>query len=142
MWNRTSAYSGRGSVLPNSTKRTLMGCADPPSKGVGAPHQCSRVNKKRSGWGGVCHVPRIVRTRMCVVGFVSQAGTVVRGGCVRLGDIDGEQARHKTHHVVVQVPAITIVYTAFTLCRTFEKQSKGGGPGGWGIANSAHKHNR
>ena len=23
-----------------------MGCADPPSKGVGAPHQCSRVNKK------------------------------------------------------------------------------------------------
>ena len=28
-----------------------MGCADPPSKGVGAPHQCSRVSKKRSGWG-------------------------------------------------------------------------------------------
>ena len=30
---------------------TLMGCADPPSKGVGASHQCSRLNKKRSGWG-------------------------------------------------------------------------------------------
>ena len=28
-----------------------MGCADPPSKGVGAPHQCSRVNEQRSGWG-------------------------------------------------------------------------------------------
>ena len=28
-----------------------MGCADPPSKRVGAPHQCSRVNQKRSGWG-------------------------------------------------------------------------------------------
>ena len=24
-----------------------------PSKGVGAPHQCSRVNKKRSGWGSL-----------------------------------------------------------------------------------------
>ena len=32
-------------------ERTLMGCADPPSKGLGAPHQCSRVNKKRSRWG-------------------------------------------------------------------------------------------
>ena len=35
-------------------ERTLMGCANPPSKpskGVGAPHQCSRVKKKRSGWG-------------------------------------------------------------------------------------------
>ena len=33
-----------------------MGCADPPSKaskGVGAPHQCSRVHQKRSGWGVV-----------------------------------------------------------------------------------------
>ena len=29
-----------------------MGCADPPAKGVGAPDQCSRVNEKRSGWGG------------------------------------------------------------------------------------------
>ena len=28
-----------------------MGCADPLSKGVGVPYQCSRVNKKRSGWG-------------------------------------------------------------------------------------------
>ena len=26
-----------------------MGCADPPSKKVGAPHQFSRVNEKRSG---------------------------------------------------------------------------------------------
>ena len=33
-------------------ERSLMGCADPTSKGVGAPHQCSRVNKTRSGWGG------------------------------------------------------------------------------------------
>ena len=31
------------------TERTLMGCADPPSKGVGAPHQCSRVNENRRG---------------------------------------------------------------------------------------------
>ena len=31
-------------------ERTLVGCADPPSKRVGAPHQCSRVNQKRSGW--------------------------------------------------------------------------------------------
>ena len=28
-----------------------MGCADPPSKGAGAPHQCSRVNEQRSGGG-------------------------------------------------------------------------------------------
>ena len=34
-----------------------MGCADPPSKGVGAPHQCSRVNEQRSGWGGVVTGP-------------------------------------------------------------------------------------
>ena len=29
-----------------------MGCADPPSEGVGAPHQCSRVNQKNEvdGW--------------------------------------------------------------------------------------------
>ena len=33
------------------TERTMVGCADPPSKGVGAPNQCSRVNEKRSGWG-------------------------------------------------------------------------------------------
>ena len=33
-------------------ERTLMGCADPPSKRVGGPHQCSRVNKNRSGLGG------------------------------------------------------------------------------------------
>ena len=33
------------------TKRTLMGCADHPFKGVGAPHQCFRVNRKRIGWG-------------------------------------------------------------------------------------------
>ena len=33
------------------TERTLIGCANPPSKGIGAPHQCSRVNEKRSGWG-------------------------------------------------------------------------------------------
>ncbi len=33
-------------------ERTLMGCADPPSKGVGAPHQCPRVNSKRSGCRG------------------------------------------------------------------------------------------
>ena len=40
-------------------ERTLMGCADPLRRGVGAPHQCScsRVSKKRSGWGEVCHVP-------------------------------------------------------------------------------------
>ena len=28
-----------------------MGCADPLRRGVGAPHQCSRVNEQRSGWG-------------------------------------------------------------------------------------------
>ena len=28
-----------------------MGCADPPSKGVGAPHQCSRVNEKTKWLG-------------------------------------------------------------------------------------------
>ena len=27
-------------------ERTLLGCADPPLKGVDAPYQCSRVNKK------------------------------------------------------------------------------------------------
>ena len=40
-------------VACNQTEKTLMGCADPLSKGVGAPHQCSRVHEKRSGWGGV-----------------------------------------------------------------------------------------
>ena len=29
-------------------------------RGVGAPHQCSRVNEKRSGWGvGFCHWPAV-----------------------------------------------------------------------------------
>ena len=41
-----------------------MGCADPPSMVGGAPHQCSRVNEQRSGWGGVVtgqrHEPRSV----------------------------------------------------------------------------------
>ena len=32
-------------------ERTLMGCAAPLLRGVGAPHQCPRVNQKRSGWG-------------------------------------------------------------------------------------------
>ena len=32
-------------------ERTLMGSTDLPSKGVSAPHQCSRVHKKRSGSG-------------------------------------------------------------------------------------------
>ena len=32
------------------SERTLMGFAEPPSKGVGAPHQCSRVNEHQSGW--------------------------------------------------------------------------------------------
>ena len=29
-----------------------MGCADPPSKGLGAPHQCSRVDQKNEVDGG------------------------------------------------------------------------------------------
>ena len=33
------------------TERTLMGCADPLRRGIGAPHQCSRVNEQRSDWG-------------------------------------------------------------------------------------------
>ena len=33
------------------TERTLAGCSDPASKGVGAPHQCPRFNQKRRGWG-------------------------------------------------------------------------------------------
>ena len=32
------------------------------TKGVGAPHQCSRVNQRRSGCG-VCHVPSSVRSK-------------------------------------------------------------------------------
>ena len=47
-------------------ERTLMGCADPPSKGVGAPHQCSRVNRKRSGWDEFVTYPS---DSMLVVGF-------------------------------------------------------------------------
>ncbi len=42
-------------------ERTLMGCADPPSKGVGAPHQCSWVSKKRSGWGEFVTYPSFWR---------------------------------------------------------------------------------
>ena len=33
------------------TERTLMGCADPLEGGSAHPHQCSRVNKNRTGWG-------------------------------------------------------------------------------------------
>ena len=33
------------------TERVLMRCADPASKGFGAPQQCPRCNQKRSGWG-------------------------------------------------------------------------------------------
>ena len=36
-----------------------MGCADPSRRGVGAPHQCSRVNEKRSV-GCCCHWPFLV----------------------------------------------------------------------------------
>ena len=38
--------------LATDSERTLMGCADPPSNyggRRGAPHQCSRINQKRSG---------------------------------------------------------------------------------------------
>ena len=34
-------------------ERTPMGCADPSSKGVGAPHQCSRVNKNEVDGGSL-----------------------------------------------------------------------------------------
>ena len=47
-----------------------MGCADPPSQGVGAVHPISvlELNKKRSGWGGrVCHVPRMIVVIMAFV---------------------------------------------------------------------------
>ena len=47
MCNRTSAYSGRGSLLP--TREDTDGVRRP-SKGVGASHQCSRVNDQPSGW--------------------------------------------------------------------------------------------
>lgn len=36
------SINGRGSMLPN--RETVLGC--PPSKGVGAQHQCSRKKKK------------------------------------------------------------------------------------------------
>ena len=39
-WQAAEPRRARMVVLPT-----------PPSKGVGAPHQCSRVSKKRSGWG-------------------------------------------------------------------------------------------
>ena len=39
------------------TKRTLMGCPPhSPSKGVGAPNQCSRVNETRSA----CYEPKML----------------------------------------------------------------------------------
>ena len=62
MYNRTSAYNGRGGLLPNS-ERALIGCAGPSSKGVGVPHQCSRVNEQRSGLGGSRHWPADSRER-------------------------------------------------------------------------------
>ena len=46
------------------TERTLMGAPTPLEGGVGAPHQSSRVNEKRSGWGesslAVCKKATIV----------------------------------------------------------------------------------
>ena len=38
-----------GSLLPNREDTDGVR-RPPPSKGVGAPHQCSRVNEQRSGW--------------------------------------------------------------------------------------------
>lgn len=43
-----------------------MGCDDPPSKGVGTPHQCSRVTKKNE----VNESSNILRTRLVKQGSV------------------------------------------------------------------------
>ena len=40
-----------GGLLPN--REDTDGVRRPPLEGVGAPHQCSRANEKRSGLGGV-----------------------------------------------------------------------------------------
>ena len=73
MCTRTSAYSGRGSLLP--TREDTDGVRRPPapSKGVGAPHQCSRVLKTRSEWGEFVtyihknNVPTIANMSECLV---------------------------------------------------------------------------
>ena len=56
-------------------ERTLMGCADPRPllRGVGAPHQCSRVLRTRSEWGEFVtyihknNVPTIANMSECLV---------------------------------------------------------------------------
>ena len=49
-WNvRTSANMMQ---LATKLRGTLIGCTDSPSRGVGAPHQCPRVNETRSGREG------------------------------------------------------------------------------------------
>ena len=48
------AHVSINEVASYRTKITLMGCAGTPlegRRGVGDPHQCPRVNEKRSGWG-------------------------------------------------------------------------------------------
>ena len=59
-----------------------MGCAGPPSKGVGVPHQCSRVNEQRSGWGE-SSLTRGDAVRIKHVIWVSQLSRLFYGGgCV------------------------------------------------------------
>ena len=67
-----------------------MGCAEPPSKGVRAPHQHSRVNKKRSGGRGGGHV----RVHLCYSVFslsflfVDDVEAWVWGdGCIWCGEV-------------------------------------------------------
>ena len=49
------------------TERTLMGCTDPLRRGLGTPHQCSRVNEHRSDWGGESSlaIPAVITSLHC-----------------------------------------------------------------------------
>lgn len=52
MGHRNVCTSAHMRWLATEPGRALMGCADPPSKWVSAPHQCPRVYAKRLKWLG------------------------------------------------------------------------------------------